>query len=142
MLRIHVLDCVSGKLRYEAVAALEKAGHTVLDPGSPATGWSDEKGEARRSRFFQLETRQAFHARFYQLSRADIVILVQPCLTGAHLEMGYATAMGKRTIILADNETPATLMQCMCDFYCLNLEEMMKAVEGGSKLLSSYIGED
>lgn len=142
MLRIHVLDTVCNELRERVVDALKKAGHEVLSVDMPAPGWSDEALSARRNRFFQPETREAFRERFYQLSRSDIVILVQPCLTGAHLEMGYATAMGKRTIILADNDTPATLMHCMCDFYCLNIEEMMKAVDGGSKLLSSYIGED
>ncbi len=73
--------------------------------------------------------RAAFAKDMTALREADATVLVLPCGRSAHLELGWATGAGQRTVVLLD--TPMSepeLMYLMCDEICASVEEALEAV--------------
>lgn len=63
------------------------------------------------------------------LEDSDVTLLVLPCGRSAHLELGYATGMGQRTIVLLD--TPLSepeLMYLMNSEICVSLDEVIESL--------------
>lgn len=60
---------------------------------------------------------------------ADITVLVLPCGRSAHLELGWATGQGQRTIVLLDDPmTEPELMYLMNTELVTTLDELLVAV--------------
>ncbi|MFA6605104.1 MAG: hypothetical protein WCS88_03860 [Patescibacteria group bacterium] len=59
------------------------------------------------------------------LIEADACILVLPCGRSAHLELGIANGMGKRTAILLSGDDEPELMYATCDAVCESLEKVL-----------------
>ena len=65
-----------------------------------------------------------FRSDFDAMEWADALVLIQPCGRSAHLELGWAVGVGKRTaILLADGEPE--LMVKMVDRLCLDMSEVL-----------------
>lgn len=58
---------------------------------------------------------EGFNADFDAMKAADIFVLVLPCGRSAHLELGWAVGMGKRTAVLLDDPCTPELMYKMVD---------------------------
>jgi hypothetical protein len=59
------------------------------------------------------------------MSKADTFVLVQPCGRSAHLELGWAAGMGKRTFVLLEDPCVPDLMYRMCDGITPSLMDLL-----------------
>jgi hypothetical protein len=58
----------------------------------------------------------------------DALILVQPCGRSAHLELGYAAGLGKKTAVLMAEGDGPDLMYKLCDAMCAGGWELMETL--------------
>lgn len=128
----------------EVVKTLRSHGHEVYDFRNPAPGdkgfsWRDcvkpEEREthlkdARLFRDVVLKTERAkkgFNFDMGALFEADATVLVLPCGRSAHLEMGFATGQGQKTIVLlTDPIDEPELMYLMCNHIAVTIEEVVR----------------
>ena len=117
-MRIYVASSWQNDTKQHAtVLALREAGHEVYDfrqpvPGMGAFGW-----RFRRRGFDALRT-------------ADATVLVLPCGSLAHLELGWATGAGQKTIILLDSPmSKSELMYLACSKLCISIAEVIEELE-------------
>jgi hypothetical protein len=67
-----------------------------------------------------------FRSDFEAMERADTFVLVLPCGRSAHLELGWAIGVGKRTAILLDGpQVTPELMYKMVDFIATDAFELL-----------------
>lgn len=59
------------------------------------------------------------------MKRADAVVCVLPCGRSAHLELGWAAGMGKRTAVLLDDPVTPELMYRMCEYLAPSLFDLL-----------------
>lgn len=73
--------------------------------------------------------RAGFGKDMHALQAADATVLVLPCGRSAHLELGYATGSGQRTIVLLDQPmSEPELMYLMNSEICVSLEEVIESL--------------
>lgn len=94
------------------VNLLRNLGHEVYDfrnpePGNDGFAWSDIDPDWKtwtpekfREGLVHPLAEEGFALDMNALKRCDACVLVQPCGTSAHLELGWASGAGKRTAIL------------------------------------------
>lgn len=74
---------------------------------------------------------EGFAADFGAMEKADTFVLVLPCNRSAHLELGWAIGMGKRTAIyLAERPITPELMYKMVDYITPSLTDLVSWVTG------------
>jgi hypothetical protein len=66
-----------------------------------------------------------FAKDFAAMERADTFVLVLPCGRSAHLELGWAVGMGKRTAVLLDESPEPELMYRMVDYLAVSLFDLL-----------------
>jgi hypothetical protein len=120
------------------VLALRVAGHEVYDFRNPHDGygfqWSsvDPAWQAWTPRRFREclshpAAERGFALDMDALRWCDACVLVAPCNRSAHLELGWATGAGKKTVILLEDGEPE-LMYKMVDHICLDMDEVLEAL--------------
>lgn len=126
-------------LRIPLLAAkLRGAGFDVFDDWFAAGADADllwHEYEQKRGRSYR-EALQAPHARAAfamdkaALDNTDVVVLVAPAGKSAHLELGYARGIGKRTIVLLDTPNPERwdIMLLFADAVVESLAELVEAL--------------
>jgi hypothetical protein len=138
-MRIYVASSWRNVYQQDVVKALEKAGHAVYDFKNPAPGdngfsWrqcatEEQLKDPKKYRDEVLThpiAKRGFSYDMSALVSAECTILVLPCGRSAHLELGYATGMGQRTIVLLDNPlSEPELMYLMNTMICTSLEEVL-----------------
>ncbi len=144
MMNIYVASSWRNKERQQAVVhALREAGHSVYDffhpkPGNEGMAWREIENDPnwiRDPKRFRagLEhplAQEAFHLDMDALRAADACVLVLPCGRSAHLELGWAAGAGKRSVVLLDDPvSEPELMYLATDRICLEIEEVVDAVE-------------
>jgi hypothetical protein len=75
-----------------------------------------------------LETPRAvegFNSDFDAMKIADVFVLVLPCGRSAHLELGWAVGMGKKTAVLLDDPCTPELMYKMVDHLSTNVIDLL-----------------
>lgn len=128
----------------KAVTILRALGHEVYDfrnpthcqtgfswrecDPEPAQQWSAEKTRG------VLQTSPAaargFNSDFRAMRWADTCVLLLPCGRSAHIEAGWMSGAGKRTIVvLADGQEPE-LMHLLCDTLVVGLDELATLFAG------------
>jgi hypothetical protein len=138
--RVYVASSWRNSFQQQVVQALRVAGHCVYDfrnpaPGDHGFGWRQcaTLEQLKDPRAFRDEVlthpvaRAGFGKDMRALSGADATVLVLPCGRSAHLELGYATGAGQRTIVLLDNPmTEPELMYLMNSDICVSLDEVVE----------------
>lgn len=142
-MKIYVASSWRNPTQPHVVEVLRAAGHDVYDfknpaPGNNGFGWRQlGLGDAKEwtpavfRKALDHDVAQAgFHLDMTALRFCDACVLVLPCGRSAHLELGWATGAGKRTIVLcAETLDEPELMYLMCSRICLNLSEVIAELE-------------
>jgi len=68
---------------------------------------------------------EGYTADFMAMEQADTFVMVLPCGKSAHLELGWAAGMGKRTAILMEDPIEPELMYRMCDYLAPSLFDLL-----------------
>lgn len=124
------------------VEALRSAGHEVYDfrnpqPGDSGFAWrqiDDDRSWLTDPARFREGLKHPIAARGFALDmgalrRCDACVLVLPCGRSAHLELGWASGAGKRSIVLLDDPlSEPELMYLMCDVICVSIDEVRLAL--------------
>jgi hypothetical protein len=140
--RVYVASSWRNIRQPDVVARLRGAGHTVYDfknpaPGDHGFGWRqcaapEQLADGRRFRDEVLThpvARAAFAKDMGALHAAKATVLVLPCGRSAHLELGYATGAGQRTVVLLDEPmSEPELMYLMNSQICTSLDEVVVAL--------------
>ncbi len=65
------------------------------------------------------------------LASADATVLVLPCGRSAHLELGWACGMQRKTLVLLDDPiSEPELMYLACTKVCISLAEVIQELAG------------
>lgn len=148
-MRIYVASSWRNAFQPQVVAALRAAGHDVYDfrnpePGDHGFGWrqcaTPEQLQDPRAFRDEVLTHPVAQAGFGKdmraLAGADVTVLVLPCGRSAHLELGYATGAGQRTIVLLDAPmSEPELMYLMNSEICVSLDEVVESLRDGKAQL-------
>lgn len=128
---------------YEGVlSVLRVAGLAFYDFKHPAPGvsgfaWSDVDPHwvvwtpaAYREGMAHPRASEGFGLDMDALKACDTLLLVLPCGSSAHLELGYAIGAGKTTIIYYpyDIQIEPELMYKAADHLCLTMGEVLEAL--------------
>ncbi len=68
---------------------------------------------------------EGYRADYDAMMRADTFVMVLPCGKSAHLELGWAVGMGKRTAILLEDPVEPELMYKMVDYMAPSLFDLL-----------------
>ena len=141
MSRIYVASSWRNEYQPDVVSKLLLAGHEVFDfrhPNGVADGfhwddldkdWTSWTLEKYRSLLLTHPmAAKGFLSDFRGMKWCDTCVLVLPCGRSAHLELGWCSGAGKRTIILLSDGEPE-LMNLLADNICLDLEEVLKLLD-------------
>ena len=124
----------------DVVRILMEAGHEVYDFRNPhqkdgGFHWSDVDPDWEKwssDKFIdELEhppASKGFETDMEGLDWADAVVMVMPCGSSSHLELGYAVGKNKRTIILLSQSEPE-LMYKMVDYLVTDIDQMLSALK-------------
>jgi hypothetical protein len=142
-MNIYVASSWRNEAKQQAtVRALRNVGHHVYDfrnpePGDIGFGWrqcatTEQLKDPRRFRDEVLThaiARAGFSKDMRALSNAQATVLVLPCGRSAHLELGWATGAGQKTIVLLDDPiSEPELMYLACDHLAVSIDEVIEFV--------------
>lgn len=115
-MRIYVASSWRNELQPDVVKELRKAGHGVYDFRHPAKddkgfhwgeiskGWKQWKPRTYVESLEHPVAVKGFEKDMDALRRADMVVLVLPCGTSAHLEAGFIAGERKTLVIYYEHE--------------------------------------
>lgn len=138
-MRIYVASSWRNTRQPEVVSVLRKFGHAVYNFRDPAPGvggfsWrscatEDQLKDPKRFRDEVLTheiAQRGFGYDMDALRGSDACVLVLPCGRSAHLELGWATGAGKKTVVLMDDPmSEPELMYLMNTKICVTLNEVV-----------------
>lgn len=143
MSRIYVASSWRNRYQQSVVQMLRMNGHEVYDFRNPETdeggfSWTEADPTYVHGSFLPasklsalLQTpcaQRGFKSDFDAMNWADTVVLVLPCGKSAHLELGWATGAGKRTLILAPEPTEPELMYLQAGPICETTIQLIDAL--------------
>ena len=139
-MKIYVASSWRNTQQPDVVAQLRAAGHEVYDfknpPNGTGFGWKqvDYDGAANIPSYLRAlqhpRAVEGYASDIDALNDADATVLVLPCGRSAHLELGYATGRGQKTIVLLSEEKwEPELMYLMCDHLCESVDEVVRCLE-------------
>lgn len=136
-LRVYVASSWRNVHQPAIVDQLRADGHEVYDfknpPSRAGFGWrqlafgdpKDWSTAVWRAALEHLVAAAGFASDMNALRACDVCVLVLPCGRSAHLELGWATGSGKRTVVLAaPTLDEPELMVKMCDAIALDVPEL------------------
>ncbi|MDP9560521.1 UNVERIFIED_ORG: hypothetical protein J2740_001710 [Rhizobium nepotum] len=135
MSRIYVASSWRNPHQPWLVGLLRDDGHEVYDFRNPPhnTGFSwPEVGvnvpctaeDYRNALLTHPRAAQGFMSDFNAMRWADTCVLVLPCGRSAHLELGWMSGAGKRTLILTQDDEEPELMALLADRICISVAEL------------------
>ncbi len=136
MSRIYLASSWRNPDQPSAVQKLRAHGHTVYDfrnpPHSTGFAWHDvdlppiPPAKVYRDALFKHpRAAQGFMADFRAMRWADVGLLLLPSGRSAHLEIGWMSGAGKRTIVLTKDGEEPELMALLCDYICVDINEVL-----------------
>ena len=150
-MRIYVASSWRNKFQRAVVETLRSLGHEVYDFKNPpknsgfswreiAPNWESWTPHEYRAALNCARAEEGFRADMEGLD-ADACVLVQPCGTSAHLELGWACGKGLQTAVLYPLDFPSEdgskvpqiepeLMVKMADVLLLSRADMLTWVKG------------
>lgn len=138
-MNVYVASSWRNQAQPSVVDALRTAGHEVYDfrhpaPGNDGFSWREISPNWETWTPAQLiealkhpVSCAGFKLDMDALKACDACVLVLPCGRSAHLELGWATGAGKKTVVLLAGAEPE-LMYKMCDHLCLDIGEVLAAL--------------
>jgi len=117
-MRIYVASSWRNPWQIGVVELLRELGHDVYDfrepePGVRGFAWSDVdpqwqawRPDAYRTALRHDVAEEGFRRDMDALRAADVCLLVLPCGSSAHLELGWSVGAGKRTAVLFPHGVP------------------------------------
>jgi len=138
-MNIYVASSWRNKRQPEVVKFLRHTGYQVYDFRSPSGGvdgfhWSEIDPDWQQwspTEFcIALNTVKAdegFRKDLEAMRWADVFVLVQPCGSSAHLELGWAIGAGKEAVILLSDGEPE-LMYKLANYRATSMEELRVAL--------------
>lgn len=144
MSRIYVASSWRNDFQPIVVGVLRDAGHDVYDFKNPAPGnhgfhwseidpaWKAWDMPTYRDALNHPVAQDGFKSDYDAMLWADTGVMVLPCGRSAHIEAGYFNGAGKRLFIYcpeAAGPQEPELMYRMADGICLNLSELVVALE-------------
>jgi nucleoside 2-deoxyribosyltransferase len=139
--KVYVASSWRNEQYQHVVQALKTDGHDVFDWKDPRSAfhwreigpeWAGWTSEQLRSALEHPLVQRAFAADMGGLRRCEVCVLIEPCGTSAHMELGYAVGSGKPTCVLLDGGNPETMYK-MVSRIAVNLGEVkqwLKSLEG------------
>jgi hypothetical protein len=131
---IYVASSWRCKMHRAVVTGIRVAGLECYDFTTPsAFHWSEtglnsdvETQENYLAGLAHPRTQLGFANDWAAMERADTFVLVLPCGRSAHLELGWAVGMGKRTaILLEEMVAPPELMYKMVDYLAPSFMDLL-----------------
>ena len=136
-MNLYLIGSLRNRRIIEIGNALRAAGHEVYDDWIAPGEEADEKWqeyERARGRTY-IEALRGWHAQhvhhfdMWHLEQADAVVLVMPAGKSAFWELGWATAAGKKTYMLIEEEPERfDIMPCRCDGFFETIEGLVGAL--------------
>lgn len=141
-MKIYVASSWRNKQYERVVEFLRDLGHQVYDFKQPHSAFSWADIDYLHTRWKAKEFRDAlksplaemgFKADMEALEQCDVCVLLLPCGSSAHLELGFARGAKKKTIIYLDEnlEKGLELMYKMADQVVVSNEELVEALLAG-----------
>ena len=137
MSRIYLASSWRNRYQPAFVAHLRHRGHEVYDFRNPPhrdggfhwsdidPAWQDWSPDAYRSNLLRSPiAASGYLADLRGMQWCDTCLLVMPCGRSAHLELGWCSGAGKRTIILLETGEPE-LMYLLADHICVSIDEVL-----------------
>lgn len=141
MARIYVASSWRNQFQPNVVSMLRFNGHEVYDFRNPPNGvpgfaWSEIDPEWQTwtaDQYRALLTTHPIAARGFLndlrgMQWADTCLLVLPCGRSAHLELGWFSGQGKRSIILTRDGEEPELMALLANEICVSMDEVLLAL--------------
>lgn len=123
------------------VENLREAGHDVYDFRHPAPGISGftrdaiglDRDHTASEYINAISTHPiaalGFNLDFRAMRRADTCVLLLPCGRSAHLELGWMSGAGKRTIIVTRDGEEPELMALLADEIVVGVEQLLEVLK-------------
>ncbi len=139
--RIYVASSWRNLTQPTVIERLKSLGHMVYDFRNPCSSnygfhwseidptWQEWTPEQYRSALDHPIAKRGFALDFDAMKWADTFVLVLPCGSSSHLELGWACGKGKKTLVLLNIAEPE-LMVKMADHICVSLDEVCKVLAG------------
>lgn len=141
-MRVYVASSWRNDRQQLVVRVLRENGHDVYDfrnpaPGNNGFGWRQCATEAQLKdpRAFRDDVLThpvalaGFELDMAALRGADATVLVLPCGRSAHLELGWSTGAGQRTVVLLDDPmSEPELMYLMNTIICVSIDEVLSSL--------------
>lgn len=143
-MKIYVASSWKNEYQQNIVKILRAHGHEVYDFQNPPHGlggfaWSELDPE------WETWTREKFREKllnhpiaafgfmsdFRAMRWAEAIVMVLPCGNSAHMELGFGTGAGKRTIVYmpADKDFKPDLMYLQADHICITIVEVLDSLK-------------
>jgi len=142
MSKIYVASSWRNDFQADVVSALGQDGHEVYDFKNPPHGlggfhwseidpdWQQWSPEVYRSHLLNSSVAAfGFNTDFRAMRWCDTCVLVMPCGRSAHLELGWCSGAGKRTIVLLSDGEPE-LMNLIADHIAVSVDEVLSILRG------------
>lgn len=72
--------------------------------------------------------RRGFARDMAAIRTTDTLVLVLPCGRSAHLELGLAVGLGKKTVVLLDDPCQPELMYRAVDYVAADMHQLCNAI--------------
>lgn len=140
-MNIYVASSWRNQSQPVVVEALRNAGHEVYDfrEDGFGFGWKDIdpdwwawSAEKMRAALFHELADEGYQNDMKAILACDLCVLVMPCGKSAHLELGIARGMGKKTIVLLSDGEPE-LMWRAADHLCLDVEGVLAELDSETR---------
>lgn len=143
-MRIYIASSWRNEFQPKVVAFLRERGHEVYDFRNPPNGdvgfsWAEIDPNWKHWNLSDyvkaLDTPQAWRGYLNDITalrECDLCVLVQPCGTSAHLELGHAAGAGKRTVVFFPDGLlvrEAELMVKVADRIVSSYEELAECLK-------------
>lgn len=140
MSRIYLASSWRNEDQPRVVSMIRKAGHEVYDFRNPPNGvkgfawseldpnWENWTAEEYRENLKKKRALNGFHSDFNAMQWADTGVLLLPSGRSAHLELGWMSGAGKRTIILTKDGQEPELMALLADYICVSVSELLNVL--------------
>ena len=135
-LNVYVASSWPNATQPAVVGAIRAGGVECYDSRHPAEGdnafaWSDidpawlDWTAEQKAGLAHPAAVEGFNKDFEAMERANSFVLVLPCGSPAHLELGWAVGALKRTAILLTEDHEAELMSKMVDYIALDIDDLV-----------------
>jgi hypothetical protein len=134
--RIYVASSGRNESLDDVLAQIRTAGHEAYDFRASGFRLQDLGGDPAhwsRAEFVAKLRYPAARAQFERnvaaIKACDALLVLPPCGISAHIELGYAAAKGKKTIVWLDESSKPELMYSVADCFVENTDGLLRVLD-------------